>query len=120
MGSQCPWPTSSTLTIGADPTFIYYKPAPTLYGWRNDWHCGMSDGYNVWLAPHSGCGDVLPHEMNHVQQRLALGWLGHQLFRLTRLHEPPGGGWKSDGMWTPKGNGFSLFRLEVPLFWRNY
>lgn len=109
-----------TLTVGADPTFIYHKPAPSLYGWNPSWTCGMSDGYNVWIAPHGSCGDVLPHEMKHVQQRRALGWVGVQLFRFTGLDEPPGDNWKPDGMWTPKGNGFSLFRLEIPLFWRNY
>jgi hypothetical protein len=109
-----------TLTLSADPTPIRYRRPPGWMPWREGWTCGVSDGYNVWLDPHPPCTPegIARHELNHVQQRRALGWFGVRILSWLNLDEPPDG-YTPNQMLVPHGDGFSLFRLEVPLLWNH-
>lgn len=107
------------ISLSADPTPIRYQRGPGWLGWKDGWTCGATDGYNVWLDPHPPCTleKIAQHELNHVQQRRALGWLGVQALRLLQLDEPPDD-YTPEWMHVPNGDGFSLLRLEIPLLWR--
>lgn len=103
---------SASIVLSIDPTPIRYRPAP--YFWT-PYTCGLTDGYNVWIADEStradlGCLDTLQHEMNHVQQRRAFG-VG-VLFMDREAHPS-----YTAHMWVPGGNTFSLFRFALPLRW---
>jgi len=105
------------LVVDLDPVLIRERPAPALYGWREGWTCGLTDGWNVWVHGHEPCRDILRHELYHVQQRRALGWLTWGLWGL-------GGGteafprWTAENMQVPGGMNAPLFRLIIPLLWR--
>jgi len=104
------------LVLGVDPALIRERPAPALYGWQEGWTCGFTDGWNVWVHEHEPCRDMLRHELQHVQQRRALGWVAWSLWGLTGEAEASPR-WTADGMQVPRGMNAPLVQLIIPLRW---
>lgn len=103
------------LTLAWDPTPIRYRPPPEWVGFQPPAYCGYTDGWNVYVFPAGACRDTLAHEMGHVAQRRSVGPLGVALAALVGAPlEPPPGSWY-EGMWVPRGDGFALLRLEIPI-----
>ena len=108
----------SSLIVGIDLTPIRFRKAPSFYGWTSK-TCGLTDGWNVWVAPHPPCVRTLEHELKHVRQRQAVGTF---LWALTSLG-PDQGLWQADPPWTadrmplPRSLNFPLFQLAIPLTW---
>ncbi len=106
---------SVVLTFSWDPTPIRYRPPPEWFKYNPPEYCGFTDGWNVWVYPTGQCKDTLKHELAHISQRRSVGPLGMLIASMLEVNlEPPKGSWY-DGMWNPKGDGFSLFRLEIPV-----
>jgi len=106
---------SGAVVIGIDPTPVWYRPAPEPWGWNFGWNCGKSDGYNIWVLPGSGC---LDHELIHVRQRQAVGWLGMALLATAGELEPYQDA-RGD-MARPYGLNFPLLRLAIPIRWEEW
>lgn len=105
---------SGAVVIGVDPTPVRLRAAPALYGWREN-TCGLSDGWNVWALPHGSCENTLEHELTHIAQRRALGWLGRLALQVYGGEaDPPD---TARNMPLPVGEGFPLIRFEIPLRW---
>lgn len=108
--------TAVAVVVGVDPTPIRYRPSPALWGW-DDYTCGLSDGYNVWVLPDNGCSDTLTHELTHIRQRQALGWLGVGIARAAGLDLEADPVWTSNDMLYPHGLNYPLLRITIPLQW---
>jgi len=106
---------SIALTLSWDPTPIRFRPPPEWLGFQPPAYCGYTDGWNVYVYPSGECQETLSHELAHVAQRRTVGPLGMAVAALLGVPlEPPRGSWY-EGMWKPRGDGFSLLRIEVPL-----
>ena len=105
----------ATLTLAWDPTPIRFRPPPGWLGFQPPAYCGYTDGWNVYVYPSGECRETLSHELAHVAQRRTVGPFGMAAAALLGVPlEPPQGSWY-EGMWKPRGDGFSLLRIEVPL-----
>ena len=106
----------ATIVIGVDPTPIRYRAAPKPWTWGT-YTCGVSDGYNVWVLPNNGCTDTLAHEITHIRQRQALGWLGVGIALATGADLEATPTATAHHMLYPHGLNYPLLRIAIPLQW---
>ncbi len=116
VASYGPGGMSGAVVIGLDPTPIRYRPAAWPWPWGEN-TCGLTDGYNVWVYPHPPCVDTLEHEMVHVRQRQALGWLGKEVLMAAGLDLEAAPRWTASEMMEPSGLNFPLLRIAIPVRW---